>query len=203
MIKTRKILRKIVKTGAAEICLYLCSHIPDITRHKSINVSKRIKTLEVSETFDPLWSLLRGTQHLSESALMICRPQDILNFIVSILSIGLFSQSISDRSNLILHLAILWFSFFFHGVFMHHYPFKSIMQPIGGVVALRRGKENRERFWSAYIWTWLSHWLNLKYLHPSLPFWNCLVCTSRSYFAFHFRFIIIVSRYIIFYTLRE
>ena len=95
MIKTRKILRKIVKTGAAEICLYLCSHIPDITRHKSINVSKRIKTLEVSETFDPLWSLLRGTQHLSESALMICRPQDILNFIVSILSIGLFSQSIS------------------------------------------------------------------------------------------------------------
>ena len=54
MIKTRKILRKIVNAGAAEICLYLCSHIPDITRHKSINVSKRIKTLEVSETFDPL-----------------------------------------------------------------------------------------------------------------------------------------------------
>ena len=54
VIKTRKILRKIVNAGAAEICLYLCSHIPDITRHKSINVSKRIKTLEVSETFDPL-----------------------------------------------------------------------------------------------------------------------------------------------------
>ena len=151
MIKTRKILRKIVNAGAAEICLYLCSHIPDITRHKSINVSKRIKTLEVSETFDPIWSLLKGTQHLSESALMICRPQDILNFIVSILFIGLFSQSISDRSNLILHLAILWFSLFFDGVFMHHYPFKSIMQPIGGVVALRRGIENRERLWSTYM----------------------------------------------------
>lgn len=119
VIKTRNILRKIVNAGAAEICLYLCSYIPDITRHKSINVSKRIKTLEVSETFDPLWSLLRGTQHLSESALMICRLQDILNFIVSILSIGLFSQSISDRSNLILHLAILWCSLFFHGVCVH------------------------------------------------------------------------------------
>lgn len=32
-----------------------------------------------------------------------------------------------------------------------HYPFKSIVQPIGGVVALRRGKENRERFWIAYM----------------------------------------------------
>ena len=123
VIKTRNILRKIVNAGVAEICLYLCSDIPDTTHHKSINVSKRIKTLEVSETFDPLWSLLRGTQHLSESASMICRLQDILNFIVSILSIGLFSQSMSDRSNLILHLAILWFSFFFHGVFMHPLSF--------------------------------------------------------------------------------
>ena len=119
VIKTRNILREIVNAGAAEICLYLCFYIPDITRHKSINVSKRIKTLEVSETFDPLWSLLRGTQHLNESALMICRPQVILNFIVSILSIGLFSQSMSDRSNLILHLAILWCSLFFHGVCVH------------------------------------------------------------------------------------
>lgn len=34
---------------------------------------------------------------------------------------------------------------------MHHYPFKSIMQPIGGVVALRRGIENRERLWSTYM----------------------------------------------------
>ena len=149
MIKPRNILREIVNAGAAEICLYLCSYILDITRHKSINVSKRIKTLEVSENFDPLWSLLRGTQHLSESALMICRPQDILNFIVSILSIGLFSQSMSDRSNLILHLAILWFPFSFMEYLCTPYPFKSIMQPIGGVVT--PWHRNRERFWSTYM----------------------------------------------------
>ena len=189
VIKTRNILRKIVNAGAAEICLYLCSYIPDITRHKSINVSKRIKTLEVSETFDPLWSLLRGTQHLNESALMICRPQVILNFIVSILSIGLFSQSMSDRSNLILHLAILWCSLFFHGVCVHLSSFELDHATHWRSGSITPWHRNRERYWSTYmnmavsltklkISSSQSSFLNLSCLHVSELF--------RILFPFHY-----------------
>ena len=35
-------------------------------------------------------------------------------------------------------------------VYTYH-PLNSIMQPTGGVVALRRGIENRERLWSTYM----------------------------------------------------
>lgn len=151
MIKTRNILRKIVNAGAAEICLYLCSYLPDITRHKSINVSKRIKTLEVSETFDPLWSLweehntwvkvLQWFAGFRIYQILLCQ------FCLS----GYFRKVwVTDQIySFILQFCDVPFSFMEY-VYTYH-PLNSIMQPIGGGVALRCGIENRERLWSTYM----------------------------------------------------